>query len=666
MSGPPIDTAQFASLYVGDLHPDVAEVTLFQAFSEAGPVASCRVCRDSVTRRSLGYAYVNYLNVADAERALETLNYMSFKGKPCRVMWSQRDPSRRKSNANNICVKNLDPTIDNKALHDTFSIFGNILSCKVSTDIQGRSRGYGFVHYEAEEAAQQAIAKVNGMRIGDSTVSVSQCFNKEVVESTGTDTFTNLYVKNMPPTWDDAKVDSVFGEFGEVMSSVILTTDEGRRFALVNFKESAAAQECIKVLHRKDMRSEMGVESSAGSGPQAEVAAEPASSSTSKSQETGAPGICEVTSDEQAPAQALEDDHPAYLLYVQRAQTRAERKAMLDEERQTRKGTGKGGRTGIKLCIRNIAGSISKDQLRDIFEPFGTILATILREDEVAKRHKGVGFVVLSTPEEANLAIQATHGKDVAGKALNVCLAEKKRRGEEDNDMSAPPRVGGKAGGRVGKDSSREGQGKGKAGGFGNGKGKGGQGQWRTGDAPQAAPFAGQPPAFAHGPPPFGFPMGCTGFGPLFAGFPGPFGMQPPATFALQPAMAAGCGFGHPGMLPGMPVTPFPGRMPMMLPQAFLHPGAMSTPMFGMAPAAPLSAALTREAIEKLPKQAQKQLLGERLFGLCYRHRPDMAGKLTGMMLELDNKEIFSLLESEERLKQKIKEALEVLLQPRG
>ena len=43
--------------------------------SHVGPVASIRVCRDAVTRRSLGYAYVNFHNMVDAERALDTLNY---------------------------------------------------------------------------------------------------------------------------------------------------------------------------------------------------------------------------------------------------------------------------------------------------------------------------------------------------------------------------------------------------------------------------------------------------------------------------------------------------------------------------------------------------------------------------------------------------------------
>jgi len=61
-----------ASLYVGELDPSVTEAMLFELFNSIGPVASIRVCRDAVTRTSLGYAYVNFHNVADGMSSPET------------------------------------------------------------------------------------------------------------------------------------------------------------------------------------------------------------------------------------------------------------------------------------------------------------------------------------------------------------------------------------------------------------------------------------------------------------------------------------------------------------------------------------------------------------------------------------------------------------------
>ncbi|CAE7633654.1 PAB1 [Symbiodinium sp. KB8] len=45
--------------------------------------------------------------------------------------------------------------------------------------------------------------------------------------------------------------------------------------------------------------------------------------------------------------------------------------------------------------------------------------------------------------------------------------------------------------------------------------------------------------------------------------------------------------------------------------------------------------------------QVQKQLVGERLFPAISKHQPELAGKIAGMMLEMDNSELLILLDSE-------------------
>jgi len=70
---------------------------------------------------------------------------------------------------------------------------------------------------------------------------------------------------------------------------------------------------------------------------------------------------------------------------------------------------------------------------------------------------------------------------------------------------------------------------------------------------------------------------------------------------------------------------------------------------------------MTAASLAAAPPEQQKQLLGERLFPLISQVQPASAGKITGMLLEMDNGELLSLLESPEALNAKIMEAVSVL-----
>ena len=85
-------------------------------------------------------------------------------------------------------------------------------------------------------------------------------------------------------------------------------------------------------------------------------------------------------------------------------------------------------------------------------------------------------------------------------------------------------------------------------------------------------------------------------------------------------------------------------------------------PQVMMAPQMPQAAVLiqgqeplTASMLAAAPPQEQKQMLGERLFPLIQNMYPDLAGKITGMLLEIDNSELVHMLEHQESLKSKVK-----------
>ncbi|OBS78368.1 hypothetical protein A6R68_19246 [Neotoma lepida] len=378
-----------SSLYVGDLHPDVTEAMLYEMFSPIGAILSIRVCRDVATRRSLGYAYINFQQPADAERALDTMNFEMIKGQPIRIMWSHRDPGLRKSGMGNIFIKNLENSIDNKALYDTFSTFGSILSSKVVYNEHG-SRGFGFVHFETHEAAQKAINTMNGMLLNDRKVFVGHFKSRQKREAElGARAlgFTNIYVKNLHVDMDEQGLQDLFSQFGKMQSVKVMRDSNGqsRGFGFVNFEKHEEAQKAVDHMNGKDVNGQQ--------------------------------------------------------LYVGRAQKRAERQSELKrrfeqmkQERQNRYQAVWDQRArdieqnpffqGVNLYVKNLDDSINDERLKEVFSAYGVITSAKVMTE--SSHSKGFGFVCFSSPEEATKAVTEMNGRIVGTKPLYVALAQRK------------------------------------------------------------------------------------------------------------------------------------------------------------------------------------------------------------------------------------------------
>ena len=76
-----------------------------------------------------------------------------------------------------------------------------------------------------------------------------------------------------------------------------------------------------------------------------------------------------------------------------------------------------------KLFVGNLSFNTTENDLQDAFAAHGTVVEANLMMDRVTNRPRGFGFVTMSTPEEAQKAIEALNGKQVDGRALTVNVA---------------------------------------------------------------------------------------------------------------------------------------------------------------------------------------------------------------------------------------------------
>ena len=76
-----------------------------------------------------------------------------------------------------------------------------------------------------------------------------------------------------------------------------------------------------------------------------------------------------------------------------------------------------------KLFVGNLDFKVTENDLQDAFAAHGTVVEANLVTDRATGRPRGFAFVTMSSPEEAQKAIEAMNGKELGGRALNVNIA---------------------------------------------------------------------------------------------------------------------------------------------------------------------------------------------------------------------------------------------------
>ncbi|MEW6051476.1 MAG: RNA-binding protein [Candidatus Zixiibacteriota bacterium] len=74
----------------------------------------------------------------------------------------------------------------------------------------------------------------------------------------------------------------------------------------------------------------------------------------------------------------------------------------------------------MKLFVGNLAFDVTDEDLRKVFEPFGTVMSAAIVKDRFSSEPRGFGFVEMSSKSEAQAAINELNGKDFMSRAMAV------------------------------------------------------------------------------------------------------------------------------------------------------------------------------------------------------------------------------------------------------
>ena len=87
----------------------------------------------------------------------------------------------------------------------------------------------------------------------------------------------------------------------------------------------------------------------------------------------------------------------------------------------------------MNIYVGNLSFSVTDEDLRQTFEPFGQVSSARVITDRDTERSKGFGFVEMPNNAEAQSAISGLDGKELQGRALKVNEARPRSEGRRDS-----------------------------------------------------------------------------------------------------------------------------------------------------------------------------------------------------------------------------------------
>ncbi|XP_015775285.1 PREDICTED: poly(U)-binding-splicing factor PUF60-like [Acropora digitifera] len=168
--------ALMCRVYVGSINFELREEHVRQAFLPFGPIKKIDLSWDPLTMKHKGFAFVEYDLPEAAQLALEQMNGVLLGGRNIKVGRPSNVPQaaplieqfeQEAKKYARIYVASVHPDLAEDDIKSVFEAFGRVKSCTLAPDtMPGKHKGYGFLEYENQQSATDAIASMNLFDLG--------------------------------------------------------------------------------------------------------------------------------------------------------------------------------------------------------------------------------------------------------------------------------------------------------------------------------------------------------------------------------------------------------------------------------------------------------------------------------------------------------------------
>ena len=298
------------------------------------------------------------------------MNLRKIKNASIRIMWDEKDFQYKNYNKSNLYIKNIPKEKNSREIFEYFNKFGDIYSMKINEDEKGNNVGTGYITYYNQDDAKKAIDETNGKKIWDSGMEL--LYKNERNYHYNNDN-SKININNLPDSFTNKDIEKLCEEFGKIQTHNIFNGQNGR-YGVVVFSNEQEAKKAVEQLNNKEINGKKLI----------------------------------VKEFQRKPNYSQNNNYNNFNNYYNNQFPKYEEPY-----------------ENANLYIKNIPFTVKEEDLKKIFEPFGTIKSIKLEKETIEKKensetklvttNKGFGYISFENSENAKKALESLNNKYIPG-----------------------------------------------------------------------------------------------------------------------------------------------------------------------------------------------------------------------------------------------------------